>query len=229
MAQAQIAVQPPPGFRNTPHNLRAGVLKGDPDEICVFCHTPQQPESEGPRSGGPAPIWQPSVTMHSFVMFDDIGRLQFGNKPAVGSQSMACLSCHDSAQAFGVTGSQQDHPFGVPYRGWTRDRRVSPWNETPEGSAAPMVARAALTPTYLDYRLPSSGMIDNRSVWWVSANGITVRRTRQDLPLYARRTASDDEVPYIECSSCHDPHSPNPLFLRVVNDGSKLCLTCHDK
>jgi predicted CXXCH cytochrome family protein len=37
------------------------------------------------------------------------------------------------------------------------------------------------------------------------------------------------EVPFIECSSCHDPHTTNPLFLRVSNEGSRLCLTCHDK
>lgn len=227
--EAQVAVQPPPNIKNTPHNLRSGVLKGDPDEICIFCHTPQTPLSEEPRSSGAVPIWQPSVAMHSFVMFDDIGRKQFGDKPAVGSQSMACLSCHDSAQAFGVTGSQADHPYGVPYRGWTRNRSVTPWNQTAEGVATPMIARAAVTPTYLDYRLPSNGMVDNRSVWWVSPNGITVRRTRQDLPLYVRQSVADGEVPYVECSSCHDPHSPNALFLRVSNESSRLCLTCHDK
>jgi len=32
----------------------------------------------------------------------------------------------------------------------------------------------------------------------------------------------------IQCASCHDPHSPNPLFLRSKNRGSRLCLGCHD-
>jgi len=33
----------------------------------------------------------------------------------------------------------------------------------------------------------------------------------------------------VECASCHDPHScKNPLFLRISNDRSKLCLACHD-
>lgn len=33
----------------------------------------------------------------------------------------------------------------------------------------------------------------------------------------------------VECASCHDPHScKNPLFLRVSNDRSALCLACHD-
>ncbi len=33
----------------------------------------------------------------------------------------------------------------------------------------------------------------------------------------------------VECASCHDPHScANPLFLRISNDRSNLCLACHD-
>jgi predicted CXXCH cytochrome family protein len=42
----------------------------------------------------------------------------------------------------------------------------------------------------------------------------------------------------VECASCHDPHGvPSggsgsmffPTFLRMSNDGSRLCLTCHTK
>ncbi len=40
----------------------------------------------------------------------------------------------------------------------------------------------------------------------------------------------------VECASCHDPHGVDggggaliPSFLRVSNDESGLCLTCHDK
>lgn len=33
----------------------------------------------------------------------------------------------------------------------------------------------------------------------------------------------------VECASCHDPHScDNPIFLRISNDRSALCLACHD-
>ena len=42
----------------------------------------------------------------------------------------------------------------------------------------------------------------------------------------------------VECASCHDPHGVpakgggpffNKTFMRVSNDGSDLCLTCHIK
>lgn len=215
-------------IRTTPHNLtRKGPLV-DAEEVCVFCHTPTQTAVNAGRSIGlTQPMWQPSLSAsHSFVMFDDIGRLQFGDKPAVGSQSIACLSCHDANQAFSVMAADSDHPFGIPYRGFTRGRERLPQEEAVRDEAP---SRAAHHLKSLDeFRLPSRGTVDNRNVWWVSAGGVSAWRGRADLPLYARPGAGG-EVPYVECSSCHDPHLPSKLFLRVSNEGSRLCLTCHDK
>lgn len=215
-------------IRSTPHNLtRQGALV-EADEVCVFCHTPQVSADAAARSGVMAqPAWQPSLSAaHSFVMYDDIGRLQFGDKPAVGSQSIACLSCHDANQAFSVQAAETDHPFGIPYRGFSRGRERSSDEMAAIGNAP---SRAGKEVKSLDdFRLPSRGVVDNRTVWWVSASGVTPFRTRADLPLYAR-PAANGEIPFVECSSCHDPHISNKLFLRVDNSGSRLCLTCHDK
>lgn len=215
-------------IRGTPHNLAQQGLAVEAEEVCVFCHTPQLPADLATRSSiSVQPAWQPSLsTSHSFVMFDDIGRLQFGDKPAVGSQSIACLSCHDSNQAFSVQAAESDHPFGIPYRGYFRGQDPLP-DAVKKASSLP--ARPAKELKALDdFRQPSRGMVDNRTVWWVSASGVTPFRKRADLPLYAR-TLPAGEVPFIECSSCHDPHASSQLFLRVDNAGSRLCLTCHDK
>lgn len=224
LAQAVSAAD----IRVTPHNLAQQGRGVDAEEVCVFCHTPQLPKEVENAVGGPTvqPAWQPSLDNgHAFIMFDDIGRKQFG-KAAVGSQSIACLSCHDSNQAFQVTASQMDHPFGIPYRGFARS-----WDRTGKDESATKdgASRSARFLTYLDeFRRPSRGVVENRSIWWVSASGVSAVRTRSDLPLYARQGDSG-EIPYVECSSCHDPHIARPLFLRVSNEGSKLCLTCHDK
>lgn len=215
-------------IRSTPHNLTRQGLSVEPDEVCVFCHTPQLSAVDASRSGLIAqPMWQPSLAInHSFVMYDDIGRLQFGDKPAVGSQSIACLSCHDANQAFSVLASESDHPFGVPYRGYSRGRERTLAESV---KADDLPARQAKELKSLDdFRLPSRGVIDNRVVWWVSAGGVSAFRARADLPLYARPVGAG-EIPFVECSSCHDPHVTNRLFLRVDNAGSRLCLTCHDK
>lgn len=215
-------------IRTTPHNLTRDGPKVEAEEVCVFCHTPQLPKILNERSGtGVLPVWQPSLSeAHTYVIYDDIGRLQFGDKMAVGSQSIACLSCHDANQAFSVQSTESDHPFGVPYRGYSRGRERTS-TESQKSESAP--SREAKEIKSLDeFRLPSSGVVDNRMVWWVSAGGVTAMRTRSDLPLYARRVEST-EIPFVECSSCHDPHTSNKLFLRVNNEQSRLCLTCHDK
>lgn len=215
-------------IRATPHNLARHGASVDAEEVCVFCHTPQLGVDLGGRSGtGVQPAWQPSLPdAHSFVLYDDIGRLQFGDKLAVGSQSIACLSCHDANQAFSVQSAESDHPFGVPYRGYSRGRERTA-SESKKSTELP--SREGTEVKSLDeFRLPSRGVVDNRVVWWVSAGGISALRTRADLPLYARKVEAG-EIPYVECSSCHDPHSSNKLFLRVNNEGSRLCLTCHDK
>ncbi len=214
-------------IRSTPHSLARRATMNDAMEVCVFCHTPSLSISGGGLQRV-APAWQHAVSGdHSFTIYDDIGRLQHGDKPAVGSQSIACLSCHDSNQAFSVTRFSYDHPFGVPYRGFSRHRQIEA--STGKPGDAPAVEAKHLK-SIDDFREPSKAMVDNRIVWWVSSTRNPVLRSRNDLPLYAREDAlTGSEVPFIECSSCHDPHTTNPLFLRVSNEGSRLCLTCHDK
>jgi predicted CXXCH cytochrome family protein len=56
-------------------------------------------------------------------------------------------------------------------------------------------------------------------------------RTKQDIMLFTNNAGvSGDGGPSVECASCHDPHTPNNgTFLRVSNQGSGLCLSCHVK
>jgi len=218
-------------IRTTPHSLVRKSVKADGSDVCVFCHTPNQ-------SGTPPenpPLWQHSIgTDLIFTIYDDIGRMGLG-KQSVGSQSIACLSCHDANQAWLVSNSNlsSDHPFGVPYRGAIK-RRLQPSNgqgstQAQTDEAAPAIIAKKLVANE-DFRDVSQGVVEDRTAWWVSASGTTSKRARSDLPLYPRQDdASGEELPFIECSSCHDPHSSNMTFLRIPNDGSRLCLTCHMK
>lgn len=217
-------------IRTTPHSLVYKSIKPDGSDVCVFCHTPNV-------SGTPpekAPLWQSSVgTTAMFTVYDDIGRLAAG-KEAVGSQSIACLSCHDSNQARSIGKTSGDHPFGVPYRGAVKHSPPvmsgalqKPFYD-PDNPAIWASKLVALD----DFRDVSQGIIEDRKVWWVSITGVTTKRTRNDLPLYRRfggGSGGGEDVPFIECSSCHDPHSNNSQFLRVANEASRLCLTCHIK
>ena len=77
------------------------------------------------------------------------------------------------------------------------------------------------------------------TVWWVKTpssqkNG----RMKTDLYLFTRTDMIDSipsesvlNRPYVECATCHDPHSSNTTFLRVPggNARSQICLACHNK
>lgn len=226
--------------RETPHNLIKSRDKSvNEKQVCVFCHTPLVEfggEADGMGTAGSAakPLWQKSLGADFvFTIFDDIGRLGLG-KPSVGSQSIACLSCHDSNQAFGVGRTSADHPFGIPYRGTAKYLAPTSQIVTPRADSGAPFRQAQHLTALEDFRDVSQGLIEGRPVFWVSRDGITSRRTRNDLPLYGRSDAATSfgagvAVPHIECSSCHDPHASTETFLRVSTAGSQLCLTCHDK
>jgi predicted CXXCH cytochrome family protein len=170
------------------------------------------------------PLWQRALREdHTYTIYDDIGRLGLEGSDAVGSQSLACMSCHDASQAPSVTGLTYDHPFGVPYRGLPK---TAARGERQGDGEAPARAAKHLTGSG-SFRPAARGVVENRSVWWVPTGGGGIQRGRNDLPLFSRRGGAEDTA-YIECGSCHDPHGNNKLFLRVPNEGSRLCLSCHD-
>lgn len=227
IAAACIGLSAQADVRLTPHNLERGGPKVDSGEVCIYCHTP----SIGTLPSAKGPAWQPKIGGdHEFSLYDDIGRQGEGGAPVVGSQSIACLSCHDSNQALSVTRMTFDHPFGVPYRGYDKESlRQSEVKRFGIGKEAPFVEAKHLKGLF-DFRLASRGVVDNRAVWWVPVTADAVRRSRSDLPLYVRKdVATGEETPFIECSSCHDPHNTNRLFLRQSNESSQLCLACHEK
>lgn len=215
-------------MRNSKHNL-ARTEHGqatDPRQICVFCHTPADTNPDDAAK----PKWQSQVPENStFVMFDDIGRLGKEGSQAVGSQSIACLSCHDSSQAFGVEGQGFDHPFAVPYRGAQSPEQRQRIREEIK-QAGKLINMGKEVKFDQGFREATRGVIDERPVWWVSRDSNTTQRGRLDVPLYVRIDPADQaEIPFVECASCHDPHTVRPLFLRNSTDQSELCLTCHVK
>lgn len=89
------------GISNTKHNLTAAgntnrVTAGAGTEICVFCHTPH-----GADTSAPVPLWNKNLaTGATYTTYAALGSSSLdGEVLAVGSISLACLSCHDGAQA----------------------------------------------------------------------------------------------------------------------------------
>lgn len=96
-----------------------------------------------------------------------------------------------------------------------------------------------------DFNAMQTASLNSSTVWWVdTAVGTAGTRQKTDIMLYSRTgdafqsgsstLASTTLQPYVECGSCHDPHvqdvsGSNPTFLRISNNGSAVCLACHDK
>ncbi len=83
-----------------------------------------------------------------------------------------------------------------------------------------------------DFNQASHSGSGSGTVWWLETKGTGNGRQKADFYLYTRTDTVDGVTtnrPYVECSSCHDPHSANTTFLRIDNVGSSVCLTCHAK
>lgn len=120
---------------------------------------------------------------------------------------------------------KNDHPVGIQYAGG------------PDG-AIPAAGTDYTAFKDKDFKPAKSDTLNNMSVWWVDT-GTTGAGSRQktDMQLYTRTDAVSatsgtlsGAQPYVECASCHDPHTDAaPTFLRISNAGSAVCLACHIK
>ena len=213
-----------------PHDL--SLLNGtdNSSQSCIYCHTPL-----GQTGSNPPPDWNPLRTDASF---GTIGITVFSQSQpdTIGSVSVACLSCHDGAQAPDVgtpipsaglntatvtrsahVSISDSHPVSVPYA--QGDRNLL----GPDSANKPPKRPKRLVP----FQRPQRTLINNTPVWWVETG--LAGRQKDDVQLYTRREPpSDDPLPYVECASCHDPHGSNAQLLRVPNAGSRLCRACHD-
>jgi predicted CXXCH cytochrome family protein len=221
-------------------------------EICVFCHTPH-----GADTTAVVPLWNRSLNATGYTTYDTLGTSTLDGVVApVGSVSIACLSCHDGVTSMSAvinapgsglagdsawtggnwTGDHQtagvmngvaalgkdltnDHPIGIQY-----------------GGGGITLASPSAATKDSDFRATASmpsGVGGTSRVWWVdTAPGTTGTRQKTDMMLYTRTvaTAANTPEPFVECASCHDPHtSDNPTFLRISNSGSAVCLACHIK
>jgi len=240
------------GIANTKHNLGSAGT-GDNKysgtaEICVFCHTPH-----GSDTSATVPLWNKSLpAANTFTTYDTLGTTTLDGATAnVGSVSVACLSCHDGAQAMDTVINQPGSGSVVASYGagsWTG-------NSTPQGIAAigkdltndhpvgiqyaggGLISTDANDTTHStfndpDFKAAYKKEINTKPVWWVDTGGAGVRE-KTDMQLYSRPSTDvgggATTEPFVECASCHDPHSENTTFLRISNNNSAVCLACHTK
>lgn len=238
-AQANAQV----GIKGTRHNLSSTntfgtgnanfVSSADTAEVCVFCHTPHQS-----NTSVQAPLWnKATLPSASYTTYSSTNSSTLdGEVLAVGSVSLACLSCHDGTQAMdniinapgsgglNVTGGGAD---GLAYS-WTGSPRADVTgkltgvaalgqnlvDDHPIGIAYCGGGPNAASPTALcndrDFVAPSNGTVNGTQVFWVNTTGGNANREKTDMILY------------------------NRTFTTAVNGGSAgagpsvECASCHD-
>lgn len=264
--QADAAVT---GIRNTRHFLGTGAPAGNntfsgTDEVCVFCHTPHQAATGGANP----PLWNKSLpsgpytvysTSNSSTMDAALATDGVAGSTAIGSVSIACLSCHDGTQAMNsVINAPGSGLTNAAYSAgaWTAGTGPTPVdlatgrmgagvanlgtdlsNDHPIGiqycGGGINGSTGAGTCRDGDFNAPTSATIAGTRVFWVDVDGNSARN-KTDMILYNRDFGAGATPagvgPSVECASCHDPHTDaNPTFLRRTNTASGVCLACHVK
>ena len=248
------------GVFNTKHNLGSAGVNAASNysgtaEICVFCHTPH-----GGDASAAVPLWNRNNDPTGFATYDQMGTTTLdASIEAIGSVSIACLSCHDGTQAMDSVinepGSGAD-AIGFSAGSWsgqasTVNGRIGPvtvitnlgkdlTNDHPISVQFAGGGYSIVNPQGpgrdTDFNPAESKIQGTSRVWWVntSSDGGTSNFEKTDMKLYTRKGTKGAWVgepqPYVECASCHDPHVDyNPTFLRIDPSGSAVCLSCHNK
>ncbi len=239
----------------TRHNLGSAGPAGNntisgTDEVCVFCHTPHA------ASSASAPLWNKTLPTTTYTTYSSTtmeAALSNDAGGAIGSVSIACLSCHDGSQAMNSVINAPGSGFGTGSiaGNWTVGNGPTPVlangvlgvgignltadlsNDHPIGiqycGGGPTSASPTAACNDGDFKVPTSTAIGNLQVFWVDTGNATNARQKTDMILYTRSFAAG-AGPSVECASCHDPHtSANPTFLRISNAQSAVCLACHVK
>jgi predicted CXXCH cytochrome family protein len=241
------------GIQGSKHDLSAGggaagtVAAGDANgEICVFCHTPH-----GSDTTASVPLWNKGLTETVFTTYATMGSSSIeGGTEAVGSVSLACLSCHDGVQAMDVminqpgSGGYDAAGAGLTGETWTgsatggvlANGRIATLgndltNDHPIGIQYAGGGYNTTTPgdgtTELgrdgDFNIPKYTTINTKPVWYIETSGGDNGKDKADLPLYTRTsTASMEE------GNAAGTANATTWYAAGVDQPFVECGSCHD-
>jgi len=228
------------GIAATKHNLSssgAQAIKGGVDEICVYCHTPHGGQKTIADNTGP--LWNRNYIPIPFQIYESFTLDSAPSNPPTGV-SKACLSCHDGTLGINQMINRPGSGSG------TNPDSATDWKIGGAGSSNNMALIGTdlrddhpVSIVYGDAKSYGSGAAIGTDSHQAGFRGATLLGTRPvvqngnvTLPLYGSSATTGK----VECGSCHDPHEERSFvagssvyFLRAMNTGSQLCLTCHLK
>ncbi|MCF6281000.1 MAG: hypothetical protein L3J28_02135 [Candidatus Polarisedimenticolaceae bacterium] len=200
----------------TKHNLSAsgpGTIKATAEQkVCIFCHTPHLASPDTPLWNHALPAGQ---TYNPYVSSTLIAA---PGQPTGASK--LCLSCHDGTIALGSV-------LNMPGRNRWEGHAVG------EESGVIVGLEAAMPGT--STALLGTDLRDDHPVSFIYNDTLAIENGELVLPSELSDSIKPDKLGYLQCTSCHDPHTDvNPMFLRLASTdgagyGAQLCRTCHTK
>lgn len=216
------------------------------EEVCIFCHTPHGGVANGPLWNRTLP-GAGTFTHYNSATLGDTGALPAGDMARpVSDESLLCLSCHDGSVATNRVINASNTLGGQPAN---IDQSPVVTTGGPDVDIEWMFGLPASrigTMNFLDGGLDTdTGKLQDDHP--ISFSYTDAEGDANEQELYAIGVPSGRGIRFfgansrVECSSCHDPHvkydtaldgAADPAyapFLITTNQGSYLCLSCHNK
>ena len=240
----------PAVFGNTAFDTRYGT-----NQVCLPCHTPHQmPDKEvdhlwnhelNPASSytlfGSGSNYL-STTSGSITTYyvDEVSRKCLGCHdgtlaldsygPRIGAATMGTMATETDASGQSTAGYvvgaggdlRHDHPIDVLYNSSTRytlSGTTLTWNSTRTNDPATFKSTGYTSSMWGPKTYTPAGL---SAISFYRPSGVSTTVSNGS-------TSASTQALYVNCRSCHDPHNNLYNFLRVPNNNSQLCLTCHNK
>lgn len=224
----------PGNIRATKHNFSAtvptvqsGAHAVTEDQVCIFCHTPHSALTAGP-------LWNHTLSQKSsYIWYTSATMLAPHPASKPDGDSLLCLSCHDGDQPVGSVQNAGGQPTTISMTGTS----ISGGKIT--GTANFGSNLSGHHPISIE--MNSCLVDDKNTLQCPSLITYKIRIPTGADTQFLKATASGyacatHPLTGVQCSSCHDAHSSNAMFLRVGNTGSwstnysdTLCCKCHIK
>jgi hypothetical protein len=254
---AAEATRGPQGVTYSAHNLSTSAdpdwptyVSDNETQVCVFCHTPHGGTLDGP-------LWNRENPTTSYTHYNSASLSTYlqglAINRAVSKESLLCLSCHDGSIAINSLVNysnslvnENNEPV-LPTHNGGRSVEIqimfSPDPDLPPNPGPQIGASRENPDAHGDLSDDHPISFSYSSVYSAKAEEF---KTVSAAEINGVRFFGTDNR--VECSSCHDPHvmydqnytlsdghtvvgaDPDYTpFLITPNEGSALCLACHDK
>lgn len=232
-AGAAIAgTAPGTGVVGSVHDMNSitGLTDDGQGRVCAFCHTPHHALVD--PTGENQPLWSHQYTgyINNWIPYQS-PTLQANIIDPLMGPSRLCMSCHDGVVA-------ADQHYGSDSASGNRTARLQ--SDSWEGAAIGRATDGSNADFSNDHPI---GFNYNAAVTadvgggLFAATGRTFKNNANNNTLTVANVLHNGD--FMTCATCHDVHNkdnasntlaPGKNYLVYApQDGSALCLTCHDK